>query len=202
MQLWCKMWPLRIFHGTLRIQCDLKERGLWYELVFLAKICPVAEIFPANGDIPKEHVEKLISANESTPYPRAYLAQFFGVDLDWLEKVLNKLKDQGRIREDNRGIWIRKWEEYQSDYDRQAIYRKSAETSPERQRNIINAPICTNCGTDLDMERIKRDGGGFKYKCNRCGTVYEHQGVGKWLPEKKDEKTRKTTHKKPADSNS
>jgi hypothetical protein len=174
------MYPLRIFHGSLRIQCDLKERGLWYELVFLAKICQVAEIFPANDVVDHEHVEKLISANESTPYPYSYLAEFFGVDLAWLEYALNKLKDQRRIREDERGIWIINWEKYQPEYDRQRIYRdkEKVDQKVDHPKRVTNMPDCLKCKVPDYMTRIK-DKDDTKLKCEKCGTVYTIGARGK-----------------------
>jgi ribosomal protein L37AE/L43A len=186
MNLWVKMWPLKIFHGTLRIQCDLKERGLWYELIFLAKICRVAELFPANDVVSAEHIEKLISANETTPYPREYLAEWFGVDIDWLEQTLDKFKEQKRIREDERGIWIIKWEEHQGDYDRQKLYRerKAKTGSGKKESGPVNAPVCENCHTSDDMTLIREKGSNGRWKCQKCGAVYAHRGGSKWIKEK------------------
>ena len=190
MNLWVKMWPLKIFFGTLRVQCDLKERGLFYELIFLAKLCRVAEMFPSNEDVKEEHVEKLISLNETTPYPREYLAEFFGVDLDWLEKTLTKFKEQRRIREEERGIWIIKWEEHQGEYDRQKIYRKGKAPDPEREkfkRSPVEAPVCEKCGTNKAMEKVQRKGGGYNFQCQKCKAVYVHKSGGLWVKEKKPE---------------
>lgn len=169
-----KMYPLRILHGSLRIQCNLAERGLWYELIFLAKICQVAEIFPANEVVDKDHVEKLISANETTPYPHSYLAELFGVELEWFEAALNKLKEQNRLREDSRGIWIINWEKYQPEYDRQKIYRTKEAAKPKK---VSNMPECLKCKTEVHMAPFD-DKGKRKLKCDKCGTVYVILGHG------------------------
>lgn len=188
MNLWVKMWPLKIFFGTLRVQCDLKERGLWYEMIFLAKLCRVAESFPPEEEVHEEHVEKLISLNETTPYPRQYFAEFFGVDLDWLEKTLTKFKEQHRIREDKRGIWIIKWEEHQGEYDRQKMYRQGKAPLPSREKGekkketFPTAPVCKDCKTKEFMEPV-RDKKGITWKCGNCGGVYIHEG-NKWVKEK------------------
>lgn len=181
---WVKMYPLRIFHGSLRVQCNLTERGLWYELVFWAKVCLVAEIFPANDVVDHDHVEKLISANETTPYPREYMAQFFGVDINWLEAALTKLKDQRRLREDERGIWIINWEKYQPEYDRQKIYRAKEKDQPKRYTNM---PDCLKCKTPDYLIRIK-DKGDTKLKCEKCGTVYTIGAGGKIKEEPSEKK--------------
>jgi hypothetical protein len=183
MKVWVKMWPLAIFFGSLRVQCDLTERGLWYEMIFLAKICRVAELFPPRKElgINREHVEKLISLNETTPHPRPYLAEFFGVDLNWLETTLTKFKEQKRIREDERGIWIINWEKYQSAYDRQEIYRKGHKSTVSKTKaGWTQAPDCTYCGTHVHMDKIKLDDGGTGAKCEKCGAVYEWKGGGRW----------------------
>lgn len=108
-RVWIKLWVNECLEGTIRFDFTPAERGVWYDLILLAGRCRVPGV---------------ISANETTPYPHSYIAGLLNIDLELLEKALEKCKASGRIKETRRGIELVNWEHYQSEYERQKPYRQ------------------------------------------------------------------------------
>jgi len=118
-RVWVKMWVNECLEGTIRFDFTPAERGVWYDLVLLAGRCRVPGV---------------ISANETTPYPHSYIAGLLNIDLELLEKTLEKCKVSGRIKETEHGIELVNWEHYQSEYQRQKPYRqgKKEDKDPDK----------------------------------------------------------------------
>lgn len=116
---WVKMWVNECLQGTIRFDFGPDERGVWYDLIILAGNCRIPGIISPNGN---------------SPYPHKYIAGLLNIDLELLEKTLEKCQASGRIEETEQGIKLVNWEHYQSEYERQKPYRqaKKVEDDPDK----------------------------------------------------------------------
>lgn len=105
-----KMYVGECLEGTIRFDFEPAERGVWYDLVILAG---------------RMRVKGLIGAGSGNPYPRRWIAGILNIDEELLEITIEKCKNTQRISENSDGIRILNWSKYQSEYDRQAPYRKA-----------------------------------------------------------------------------
>jgi hypothetical protein len=86
------------------------ERGVWYDLLNFAALSAV----PGH-----------ICDKDNRPYPNAFIANRLNIPLALLESSLEKCKEEGRVRIDDKGIHITNWDKYQSEYERQKPYREA-----------------------------------------------------------------------------
>lgn len=114
---WVKMFCYECLHGSLAFQLEPAERCAFYELVYLAGLC---------GQ------EGLIADRDQRPYPHSYIAHEIHVSEELLERTLAKCLEEGRISENEHGIYITNWKAYQSEYERQKPYRQQKSTDPDK----------------------------------------------------------------------
>jgi len=119
-KIYRKSWPYDNLFGTLRHELDSAQRGVWNDLIDLAKL---GRVRPG-----------LIAPNDKTAYKHEWLAAFFNIPLDLLNTTLKRLEETGRIIENGNGIEIVNWHLYQTEYDRQRPYRqkKSENDDPDK----------------------------------------------------------------------
>ena len=121
-RIYRKSWPYDNLFGTLRHELVSGQRGIWNDLLDMAKI---SRVRPG-----------LVAAGKNTAYGHQWLANFLNVPLEELEKTLKKLEDTERIISNGHGIEILNWDRYQTEYDRQKPYRKKGELTEEQQEVI------------------------------------------------------------------
>lgn len=109
---WVKLHINGMLNGSVRYQLEPEERATWVDLLCFAGL----------GLEPG-----VISDNDMRPYPHSFLANRFNISLELLETTLKKCVKEGRITEDEQGIHIANWSEYQSEYQRQKQYRSKEE---------------------------------------------------------------------------
>lgn len=108
-------------YGSSRFELTSAQRGIWNDLIDLAKL---SRVKPG-----------LIAAGPGMKYPHQYIAGLLNVPIDLLEDALKVLEDTKRIHENSNGIEIVNWKKYQTDYDRQKPYReakKAEEPDPDK----------------------------------------------------------------------
>ena len=108
---WVKLHINGMLNGSVRYQLEPAERSVWVDLLCFAGI----------GTEPGT-----ISDNDLRPYPHSFLANRFNIPIELLEDTLKKCKEEGRIGEDQQGIHIANWADYQSEYQRQKPSRVKA----------------------------------------------------------------------------
>lgn len=107
---WVKLHINGMLNGSVRYQLKPDERATWVDLLCFAGL----------GAEPGT-----ISDNDLRPYPHKFLANRFNITAKLLESTINKCIQEGRITEDEQGIHITNWPDYQSEYQRQKPYRES-----------------------------------------------------------------------------
>jgi hypothetical protein len=96
-KIWFPFWSDKWLWGSIRIELDPAERGIWVDMLALAA--------KDNGHI---------RANEETPYPLHQLAGMLIVDKELLEKTIEKFIELDKMERDKYGcLHIKKWEKYQ-----------------------------------------------------------------------------------------
>ena len=118
---WIKLYPIECLNGSIRYQLTSEERGTWYDLLNFAAICT------NHGTI---------SDRDNRPYPHNFIANRLNISVQLFETTLTKCIDEGRVTEDEQGIHITNWKLYQSEYDRQKVYRQLK--SQEQKKTIFN----------------------------------------------------------------
>jgi len=98
-----------MLNGSVRYQLEPAERATWVDFLIFAALGPTPGI---------------ISDNDLRPYPHSFIANRFNIPLELFETTLEKCQAEGRITEDEHGIHITHWTEYQSEYERQKPYRQ------------------------------------------------------------------------------
>jgi len=106
---WIKLHTIPSLTGSIRFDLTPAERGVWYDLLLLAGLSRN----PGH-----------LQVSEDKPYPLKYIASQLRIPIPLLQTTLNKCKTEGRITEDEQGIHITNWKNYQSEYDRQKEYRQ------------------------------------------------------------------------------
>jgi len=86
-----KLYSREWLHGSLRVQNDAAERGVWADFLALAN---------------ESRNRGVIQANDETPYPHSYLASVLNIPPELLERCIQKFTDQKRIAENQHGILI------------------------------------------------------------------------------------------------
>ena len=112
---WVKLWVSEWLDGTIRFELTAEQRGLWADLIALAGGSRHAGVIcqgETNG--------KLMG------YPIDYLSSNLRVKEETLRATLEMFKKQDRISVSETGaIYITNWKKYQSEYQRQAQYRRN-----------------------------------------------------------------------------
>jgi hypothetical protein len=93
MKFYTKSW----IHGSIRLDCTAEERSIFADLMAMAN---------------ESRSRGIIQANPTTPYPHQYIAQVLNVPLGLLERCLKKFQTQGRIHENETGIFLSNFEYY------------------------------------------------------------------------------------------
>ena len=114
---WLKLWAIECLEGSIRWQLDAAERGTWYDLLALARVC---------GS------EGKICDRDERAYPLDFIANRLNIPLELLENTLSKCKDEGRIEVKDGVINIVNWKTYQSEYERQKPYRDAKKDDPDK----------------------------------------------------------------------
>jgi hypothetical protein len=109
---WVKLHINGMLNGSVRYQLSPEERATWVDLLCFAGL----------GGTPG-----IIADNDQRPYPHNFLANRFNIPIDLLETTLKKCVKEGRITENGDGIHIVHWKDYQSEYQRQKVYRQEKE---------------------------------------------------------------------------
>jgi len=93
---WIPFWGDKWLFGSMRIEFDVAERGIWWDLMAIAM---------------KD--EGFIRANEDTPYPIQQLAGMLIVSEELLKKTIEKFIKRGKItRLKNGTLKITNWKKY------------------------------------------------------------------------------------------
>jgi len=114
---WIKLYPIDCLEGSIRYQLEADERGVWYDLLNLSAICSTPGI---------------IADKDNRPYPHSFIANRLNISQDLLETTLRKCIEEGRITENETGIYITNWSAYQSEYERQKPYRQQKQQDPDK----------------------------------------------------------------------
>lgn len=86
-----KLYSREWLQGSLRIENDAAERGVWTDFLALAN---------------ESRNRGVIQANDETPYPHPYLAALLNIPLELLEHCIQKFTLQNRIIENEHGILV------------------------------------------------------------------------------------------------
>ena len=111
---WIKLYCYGRLHGSINYQLTQEEQSVWDKLLCLAGLCGLGG---------------LIADNDRRPLPHEYIAHELHASLELLESTLSKCQKEGRAIEDEQGIHITKWKDYQGEYDRQKPYREKETTA-------------------------------------------------------------------------
>lgn len=122
---WIKLHCDGILHGSINYQLSDAEQMVWVKLLALA------------GSIGRDGQ---ISDNDGRPFPPKFIAHELHISVELLESTVKKCKEEGRLREDEHGLYITNWSVYQSEYDRQKPYRQGYKTHKKENK------YCPECG--------------------------------------------------------
>ncbi|MCJ7634176.1 phage replisome organizer N-terminal domain-containing protein [Candidatus Bathyarchaeota archaeon] len=118
---WIKLHVNGFLMGSVRWQLTPAERSVWVDLLCLAGL----------GVVPGT-----IADNDSRPYPHSFIANRLNIPQPLLTNTLDKCKEEGRIVEDDTGIHIANWNVYQSEYERQKVFRDRKKTNDDPDKYI------------------------------------------------------------------
>jgi len=124
---WFKHFVDESIMGTLKTECTPEERGVWWDLLELAAL---------------SRTPGIVQANKQQAHTEERLSQLMNVPLDLLQRCLQLFADQGRVVTKTDGIHIVNWKKYQSEYQRQAPYRKKKRESDKKDHGV---PWCDGC---------------------------------------------------------
>lgn len=131
-KIYRKSWPIDNLFGSSRFELTAAQRGIWNDLLDMAKISRVQPglIAPAKG----------------SAYSHEWLSNFLNITFEELDGALEVLKRTERISENGSGIEIINWKRYQPEYDRQKPYREA-----QKAKKVDNPDI------DISKEILHRD---------------------------------------------
>lgn len=95
---WFKLYSAGVLGGSLRFDCTPEERSVFVDFLCLAN---------------ESRNRGWIQASKESSYPRTWLANHLNIDMELLERCLLKFEDQGRITNDERGIFLTSFSYYQ-----------------------------------------------------------------------------------------
>lgn len=124
---WIKLFVTGWLHGSVRWQLDAAERGCLADLFCMAGEC--------------NHDGKICD-NDGRPFPLQYIANHLNIDIDLLQRTLDKCNSEGRIRDDDGVLTVANWAKYQSEYSRQKTYRQvKSPTAKSNDLSITSYPV-------------------------------------------------------------
>src|SRR3990167_583090 len=123
---WVKLHINGMLNGSVRYQLTPEERATWIDLLCFAGL----------GVAPG-----VISDSDLRPYPHSFLANRFNIPVELLEVTLKKCIKEGRVTEDQQGIHINNWSDYQSEYQRQKSSRQASVTKDESSESDLAHPF-------------------------------------------------------------
>ena len=135
---WVKLYCQEWLTGTTRFQFTPEQRALWSDLLALA----------GNSRYPG-----VIAAGETngkyTAYPIPWLAATLNYTTDSVSDNLKMFVEQDRIRMEDGVIFIQGWDKYQSEYQRQAPYRKGV-------KGKVTERLPVEAEADADADKKQR----------------------------------------------
>jgi len=112
-----KLYSREWLQGSLRVQNDAAERGVWTDFLALGN---------------ESRNRGVIQANDETPYPHHYLAALLNIPLELLDHCILKFTEQDRIAENSHGILITNFSYWQGlDTRRRGRPSKQSRERPE-----------------------------------------------------------------------
>lgn len=139
---WIKLYTLECLEGSIRYQLNPDERGVWYDLLIFSAIC---------------RNDGIISDRDGRAFPHSFIANRLNISLDLLEVTLKKCQEEGRIKEDEKGIVILNWKRYQSEYSRLKKYREKVVMSGKEKVGMTRSLI--NQRPDIAIDVLAKDFG-------------------------------------------
>ena len=118
---WVKVYCYETLHGSISYQLSEAEQAVWLKLLCFAGLC---------GN------EGVIADHDLRPFPHEFICHEIHTNKEVFEETLRKCKDEGRISEDGHSITIVNWAKYQSEYDRQKVFRERWRQRDERQLGL------------------------------------------------------------------
>ena len=161
---WVKLHCFGILHGSIAYQLEEAEQAVWMKLLALAGI------INRGGQI---------SDNDGRPYPKEFIAHEIHTIIERLDSTLKKCIDEGRITEDEKGLHITNWKDYQSEYNRQKASRDTIRAQKDGKaihkvcpgcghKELTNETYCPKCSKKGKEIELNRD-----YKAGKYGHMVE-----------------------------
>jgi len=120
---WIKIYVRESLRGSLRLDLNYGQRGIWYDLLLMA------------GDSRQEGV---IQAAPGLAYPVDYIASTLRTPEKVLRETITLLEQTGRITIDKGIITIVNWHKYQSEYTRQKPSRDKKSEPAIKVEDILD----------------------------------------------------------------
>jgi len=168
---WIPFWGDKWLFGSMRIEFDVTERGIWWDLMSIAI---------------KD--EGFIRANEDTPYLTQQLAGMLIIPEDLLEKTIEKFIEKGKYtRLKNGTLYITNWNKYcfTDRHMRRFEDESEDEMSAEKDTMSGNADK-VGAVADTREEKIRVDKN--REEENRKDYPSEFEAFWKNYPKKKEKK--------------
>lgn len=158
---WVKLYCYERLHGSIAFQLEPEERSTFDELLCLAGICGL---------------DGLIADHDRRPYPHSFIAHECHISEELLERTLDKCKEEGRIKEDEHGIYLTNWATYQSEYQRQKPYREGKKSGKKihkicpscSYKALTDEDYCPKCAQKGKESELQRD-----YKAGKYGHMVQ-----------------------------
>jgi len=132
-KFWFPWWPGKWIFGSVRIEFNPAERGIWVDLLSFASM--------DDGHI---------RANEETPYPLQQLAGMLIIPEKELDAAIKKFIKYKKLTRTKTGtLYVTKWEKYQfSDRHKRRVEGEMSEeedmVSPKKDAIIYNSTLNNN----------------------------------------------------------
>lgn len=139
---WIKLFCYERLHGSISSQLEPEERSVWDELLCLAGLTGL---------------EGLIADHDKRPFPHSWIAHELHISEELFERTLTKCLEEGRITENEHGIYITNWKIYQSEYDRQKPYREKKPDDPAKYTRGKLGHLTATTAKDIKRIRLERE---------------------------------------------
>ena len=148
---WIPFWGDKWLFGSMRIEFDVAERGVWWDLMALAM---------------KD--DGYIRANEDIPYPPQQLAGMLLIKEEFLVKTIEKFIKAGKLtRLANGTLWVTNWDKYRFTDRHIRTFKKNSSAKTEQPSSKTEAI--------LDKKRIDKN-----RKDNNKNILYETEFDTLW----------------------